>query len=162
MAPDACSRGSHTCFPTFLLHAALPLCMLQCGIRPCLRSGHTPDVANHTQHPVLPLVLLSPDLRRLVGTFPNKPPLACAEEVLEPPDFVSPALLRPLPSGLGTAWHLGDRALLLPDGSPPYPQLAAAWPNVSGGSWRSRVTGAVLRTLEQLMPSGAMSATSLA
>ena len=47
---------------------------------------------------------------------------------------MSPALLRPLPSGLGTAWHLGDRALLLPAGAPPYPQLAAAWPDVSGKS----------------------------
>lgn len=56
----------------------------------------------------------------------------CAEDVLEPPEVVAPALLRPLPSFLGTAWHLGDRALLLPEGAPPYPQLAAAWPDMPG------------------------------
>ena len=82
----------------------------------------------------------------------------CAEEVLEPPDFVSPALLRPLPSGLGTAWHLGDRALLLPDGAPPYPQLAAAWPDVSGGfPDKIVILSVVLQATElwTLLPEGA-------
>lgn len=54
------------------------------------------------------------------------------EVLVEPPDFVAPSLLRPLPSQLGTGWHLGDRGLLLPEGAPPYPELAHAWPDMPG------------------------------
>lgn len=55
-----------------------------------------------------------------------------ADDVVEPPEVVAPGLLRSLPAFLGTSWHLGDRALLLPADSPPYPHLAAAWPELPG------------------------------
>lgn len=59
---------------------------------------------------------------------------------MEPPDFVSPSLLRPLPSQLGTGWHLGDRGLLLPEGASPYPKLAHAWPDMPGGQAAKKPT----------------------